>query len=179
MDGLKNKIQKILKVDLLNADRRGGYGFIGILYFKIAVLYFIALLLFFGVTRDYPINHPNIIGSGSYWLIITTASFIALILFILPQISIHKNLEKKKGQCIKKIFNKLKESNVQDLDNDSTSVYPLRTMLFLNEIDKMKTYPFSDSQLIIISFVYILINLVNSLFKLKEIFPLLVYYRII
>lgn len=95
MDGLKNKIQKILKVDLLNADRRGGYGFIGILYFKIAVLYFIALLLFFGVTRDYPINHPNIIGSGSYWLIITTASFIALILFILPQISIHKNLEKK------------------------------------------------------------------------------------
>lgn len=168
---LGNESQKILKVELLNADRRGGYGLIGILYFKIAVLYLIALSLFFAVTRDYPINHPSIIGRGSYWLIITMASLFAFILLIFPQFSIHKKLIKTKGQCIKKIVNKLNEHNVQDLKTDNVSIDSLRIMLLLNEIDKMKTYSFSDGQLLIISIFMFLINLFNNLLKLKELFP--------
>ena len=104
------------------------------------------------------------------------ASFFAIVLFIIPQISIHKKLKSTKDQCIKKVVNKLNELNVQDLKVDNASVYSVRVMLLLNEIDKMKTYSFSDGQLLTISIFMILISLLNNILKLRDVVPQFIHF---
>lgn len=167
---LGRKLPKILKVDLLNSDRRGGYGVIGKLYFKIMISYLIALFLFIVVTRDYPINHPYIMGKATYYFIALVGLLIGFSLFVYPLYSIHVKLNEQKDQCIKTIMNKLKDQNV--LNKDNSSIYSIELMLFLKEIDKMKTYFFSGGQLVEIS-ITILINVVVYLFK-ESFFPLLI-----
>ncbi len=159
---LGKNLPKILKFDLLNSDRRGGYRVIGKLYFKIMMSYLLALLLFIVVTRDYPINHPYIMGKATYYFIALVGLLFGFSLFIYPLYSIHLKLNEQKDQCIKNIMDKLKNQNV--LNKDSSSIYSLQLMLFLNEIDKMKTYFFSGGQFIEIS-TTILINVVVYLFK--------------
>ena len=103
---LANRLLDTLKIDVWNVGRRGGLGFIGNLYLKISIGYFIALLLFifmvFFVHR-YPWTHPWMLGLAVPLIITLVASLFGLFFFMHPRDQFIENWKKRKRSAYKKL----------------------------------------------------------------------------
>ncbi len=134
------EIKDQVKIDILATDKCGGLSKIGSMILAYTKVYFI--LITWGTLFRFPgAIFPNYPYSITFYLIVTgIAWMIGVLIFIIPQYPLHKQMQKLKNMELKEI-----NQNLRNVIHSREELKILASFRIKEEIENLKEYPLDYS----------------------------------